>query len=53
MTSSLGEPKYSYFYLYDLPKNLVTSEKIIQMLKEDYEIELQEPVRFRESKQRP
>jgi hypothetical protein len=35
-------------YLYDLPKSIVTSIKINQIIKERCNLELQEPVQFRE-----
>ena len=33
-----------YFYLYDLPKDIVTSVKINEVIKTKCSIELQEPV---------
>lgn len=40
-------------YLYDLPKNIVTSVKIAKIIKEVSGYDLQEPVQFRESRPNP
>ena len=40
-------------YLYDLPKNIVTSVKIAKIIKDACGYDLQEPVQFRESRPNP
>jgi hypothetical protein len=41
------------FYLYDLPKEIVTSIKINTILKEKCGVELTEPVQFRDGRANP
>jgi hypothetical protein len=41
------------FYLYDLPKEIVTSVKINSILKERCQVDLQDPVQFRECRPHP
>ena len=42
-----------YIYMYDLPKDLVTSVKISKVIKDLANYDLQEPVQFRECKPHP
>ncbi len=51
--ASIVDTTRPILYLYDLPKSIVTSVKINQIIKERCGIELQEPVQFRECRPNP
>ena len=54
MAQILGNPdNKQYIYLYDLPKDLVTSVKISKVIKDLANYDLQEPVQFRDCKPHP
>jgi hypothetical protein len=46
--ASIVDTSRQVLYLYDLPKSIVTSIKINQIIKERCGVELQEPVQFRD-----
>ena len=50
---ALAMEKSNLIYLYDLPKDLVTSVKIAKVIKDQSEYDLQEPVQFRDCKPHP
>ena len=51
--ASIVDTSRQIIYLYDLPKSIVTSIKINQIIKERCGIELQEPVQFKECRPHP